>query len=143
VRLFSNFHLSFRALSLLSLRAPICRGAAISLPPAEIASALSCLAVTGGVRASQRQGGGLLATTEEVSLPQRKPNGKIQITIEIQMPRLPSPGLLALKLQRRQAGRLNAKTTPFCHWDFELYLAFELCHLILFRTPPTEIASPR
>ena len=42
------------------------------------------------------------------------------------MPRLPSPGLLALKLQRRQAGRLNARTTAFP------YLGFELCHLSLF-----------
>ena len=25
---------------------------------------------------------------------------------------------------------VNANTTAFCHWDFELYLAFELCHLI-------------
>jgi hypothetical protein len=77
---------------------------------------------------------------------------QIQITIEIQMPRLParrtcspydssrretpagepSPGLLALKLQRRQAGRLNTKTPSFCYLDFELHLTFELCHLILF-----------
>jgi len=28
---------------------------------------------------------------------------------------------------------LNAKPTLFCHWDFELDLAFELCHLTLFR----------
>jgi hypothetical protein len=47
------------------------------------------------------------------------------MTIEIKMPRLParrtalagelSPGLLAPKLQRRQAGRLNADATPLCH----------------------------
>jgi hypothetical protein len=42
------------------------------------------------------------------------------------MPRLSSLGLLAPKLQRRQAGRLNAKTTYFS------YLAFELCNLIFW-----------